>query len=94
VADPRPRLFVMNGDAMERSIDDPGLAALAREGWTVCGVHPVETEAKDGNKRVDFLMILWPPGRTDGSAIARTAWVVGGLLWMIGSLVLGVAWAT
>lgn len=53
---PRPRVYRLSPGDLERSLDDPGLAALAAEGWTTAGL----VAAADGERPV-VLLVLWPP---------------------------------
>lgn len=48
----------------ERAVDDPRLAALASEGWTVGASYSVAVPGPDGEVR-ELHLILWPP-RTVG----------------------------
>lgn len=53
----RPRVHFLAVDDLSRAWDDPGLAALAAQGWTVRGLHPTQEEGGP----VRLAVFLWPP---------------------------------
>lgn len=59
----RPRIYLLKLTDPERAIDDPGLAALARDGWTVASATHVVRFAAGGEER-ELMLILWPPSGT------------------------------
>jgi hypothetical protein len=60
-APPRPRPYFLKGDDLERAFDDPGLAELARAGWTVAGMQTIHAEAEGGARAHRLMVLLWPP---------------------------------
>lgn len=60
---PRPKIYFLRGDDPEKYVDDPALAALAAEGWTLGAVQYAQIDAKGGAKEPLLMMILWPPPR-------------------------------
>lgn len=57
---PRPRLYRLSTQDADRSVDDPALALLAAEGWTVAGTFQA-IEARHGAEVVTLVLVLWPP---------------------------------
>jgi hypothetical protein len=64
---PRPRIFKLATTDVERAADDPGLAALAREGWTVAASFQAAEMKGDAEIRV-VVLVLWPPAERSPQA--------------------------
>lgn len=69
---PRPRLLRLPASDLDRAWDDPGLAAMAAEGWTVAHA----AAAVDRDVQV-LVVLLWPPARPAGTDLVRWAWAPG-----------------
>lgn len=64
VIDPRPALHLLDADDLRRSVQDPALAALVRDGWRP-GAHQLVEEA--GRRYV--ALVLFPPTSPPASAL-------------------------
>ena len=73
------RVHRLDADDLDRSVDDPSLTLLFREGWTV--VCPIAIE--EGNKIV-IALILAPPKQKNHAKVAA---IISGALLSIGLLV-------
>lgn len=87
---PRPRTYLIPLDDPQRAWDDPGLAAIAAQGWTVAGHDRVIAA---GSERPQMLMFMWPPAaparsRVFGVGVAVGV-AVGTVLALICAIVLG-----
>lgn len=61
----RPRAYFVSAADYERGIDDPGLGALAADGWSVVAATVVQRGRIDasGEPVVELMLVLWPPPR-------------------------------
>ena|SRR6185503_18927735 len=70
IAAPRPRMLFLSLEDPERAIDDPALAALARDGWTVHVVGAVQHGREGAGQSHKLALVVWPP-----PARAAAGWV-------------------
>jgi hypothetical protein len=56
----RPVIKYVRGQDPERSLEDPALALLASEGWSVGAWMVVEAPGPNGPE-TQLMLILWPP---------------------------------
>lgn len=72
----RPRVVRLDPLDLERSADDPGLAAMLADGWTV--IAPLVTNRR-GTSDPEVALVMAPPRRGYGRTERRTTWAWVGL---------------